>query len=107
MQTEPETNCTDVCKLALFQGYNGAFRRALLRCSDVPKQEALHRYIDGLRPDPKAWVRMKDINDLNEAMRIAERFDAAFAASKRSAGASAEPSGSAQQPAAAHAGRSR
>ena len=59
-------------------GYTTAFRRCLLQCPTVTKDEALHRYIRGLRNAPRKWVQMRSPATLHEAQLIAERYDSTF-----------------------------
>ena len=40
------------------RGYVKAFRRALLRCSDVDDAEALYRFIRGLNLEAQRFVRL-------------------------------------------------
>ena len=48
-------------------GYTTAFRRCLLQCPTVTENEALHRYIRGLRDAPQKWVQMRSPTTLQEA----------------------------------------
>ena len=59
-------------------GYTSAFRKALVKCSDLSATEAFHRYVEGLKPEPKAWVRMQGASKLDAAMLLAERYDSTF-----------------------------
>ena len=49
-------------------GYNSAFRQALLKCTDVSTIEALNKYIEGLKIEPKAWVQMQGATTLDSAI---------------------------------------
>ena len=48
--------------------YNSAFWRVLLKCTDFSATEALNRYIEGLKIEPRAWVQMQGIITLDLAM---------------------------------------
>ena len=49
-------------------GYNSAFQRVLLKCTDISTTEVLNRYIEGLKIEPRAWVQMQGITTLDFAM---------------------------------------
>ena len=49
-------------------GYNSAFQYIMLKCADVSASEALNRYIEGFKHEPRAWVQMQGIATLDLAM---------------------------------------
>ena len=49
-------------------GYNSIFQYLLLKCADVSASEALNRYIEGLKHEPRAWVQMQSTATLDSAM---------------------------------------
>ena len=54
-------------------GYTSAFRKALLACMDVHAEEAMDRYIRGLKPKIRQWVQMQDPSTFAEAAKYADR----------------------------------
>ena len=48
-----------------FQLLNAA--KSLLQCPTVTEDEALHRYVRGLRDAPRKWVQMRSPTTLHEA----------------------------------------
>jgi hypothetical protein len=51
------------------------FRRLLLRVTDLTPADALHRFIQGLKPALAREVNIRDPPDLDTAMSIAQRAD--------------------------------
>ena len=51
-------HCT---QMGAVTGYNSAFQWILLKCTDVSTSEALNRYIEGLKNEPRVWVQMQGL----------------------------------------------
>ena len=49
-------------------GYNSIFQHILLKCTDISTSEALNRYIEDIKSEPRAWVQMQGILLLDSAM---------------------------------------
>ena len=49
-------------------GYHSAFQQVLLKYADVSATEALNRYIEGLKIEPRAWVQMQGATTLDLAI---------------------------------------
>lgn len=54
-------------------GYTSAFRKALLACSDVGGEEALDKFVRGLKPEVRQWVLMHDPQSFAQAAKYADR----------------------------------
>ena len=60
------------------EAYTTAFRTRLLEYTDIDDSKAVRRYINGLKTEPRNWVRMMIGNEspsLQHAAQIAERYD--------------------------------
>ena len=58
-------------------GYATALQRALLGCADVSKEEALDRFVRGLRKDIRMEVIFREPTSLDDAVVLAEKAQTA------------------------------
>ena len=58
--------------------YTDLFRQCLLECNDISDQEAVRRYVHGLKPEKQKWVQMMmgdQVTLLHYVCQIAECHD--------------------------------
>src|SRR3954471_14198040 len=57
------------------KAYNARFTSIILEIPTIDEEEQLDRYTRGLKEKVRIEVELREPNDLEEAMRIADRFD--------------------------------
>lgn len=62
-------------QISSVRSYVTQFQNVLMQISEVHEGEALDRFIRGLKPRTKMEVTMREPTGLEEAMRMAERYD--------------------------------
>src|SRR3954454_15841303 len=73
-----------LCQTSSVKAYNAAFTSTILEIPNISEEEMVDRYVRGLKEKVCVEVELREPTDLEEAMRIADRFDTiAFAYTPR------------------------
>src|SRR3954464_14503228 len=73
-----------LCQTSSVKAYNAAFTSTILEIPNISEEEMVDRYVRGLKEKVRVEVELREPTDLEEAMRIADRFDTiAFAYTSR------------------------
>ena len=75
--------------------YTVVFCARLVKCSDVFDAEVLDWYVSGLKPTTCGWVLIHNPTSMQQAAKLAERYDNTyFSKQHTTAASSANPGGS-------------